>query len=81
MVYMGAVMLNSSEFASLRMFKIVFSTIPSTRLPNSAKLQNSTQKINNYAHYNNIYYRKFLSLTLHWLYVISKYNNGHHLIM
>ena len=41
MVYMGAVMLNSSQLASLRMFKIVFSAMPSTRLPNSGKLQNN----------------------------------------
>ena len=40
MVYMGAVMLNSLQLASLRMFKIVFSAMPSTRLPNSGKLQN-----------------------------------------
>ena len=40
MVYMGEVMLNSSQLASLRMFKIVFSAMPSTRLPNSGKLQN-----------------------------------------
>ena len=45
MVYTGAVMLNSSQLASLRMFKIVFSTMPSTRLPNSGKLQNIVQNI------------------------------------